>query len=62
MGLLPVGRLIALPTNISLIEKHALKKINNCWNTNISFYLDTSGGQSYNLFLYVVYFVSASFN
>jgi hypothetical protein len=27
-----------------------------CWDTNISFYLETSGGQSYNIYLDVVLF------
>jgi hypothetical protein len=32
------------------MEKYALK---NCWNTNIYFYLETSGGQTSNLYLNV---------
>ncbi len=32
------------------------KNVNNCSNTNISLYLQTSGGQSYNLYLNVVHF------
>jgi hypothetical protein len=34
--------------NTVLIEQHALKNINNCINTNIYSYLETSGGQSPN--------------
>jgi hypothetical protein len=44
------------------MEQHALKNVNNCWNTNISFYLETSSGQSYNLFLNVVHFFNTSVN
>ncbi len=32
------------------------KNVNSCWNTNISFYLETSGGQRSNLYLNVVHF------
>jgi hypothetical protein len=32
------------------------KNVNNFWNNNISFLLETSGGQSYNLYLNVVHF------
>jgi hypothetical protein len=32
------------------------KNVNNCMNTNIYSYLETSGGQSYNLYLNVVIF------
>jgi hypothetical protein len=35
------------------MEKHILKNVNNCLNTNIYSYLETSGGQSSNLFLNV---------
>ncbi len=38
------------------MENHALKNVNNCFNTNISSYLETSGGQSSNLYLNVVHF------
>jgi hypothetical protein len=40
------------------IEQHALKNINNCLNTNIYSYLDTSGGQSSNPHLNVVHFLN----
>ncbi len=29
-----------------LMEQHTLKNVNNCLNTNIYSYLETSGGQS----------------
>ncbi len=38
------------------MEQRTLKIINNCLNTNIYSYLETSGGQSYNLYLNVVHF------
>ena len=44
------------------MEQHALKNINNCLNTNIHSYLETSGGQSSNLYLYVANFFNASVN
>jgi hypothetical protein len=33
------------------MEKHALKNVSNCLNTNIYSYLETSDGQSSNLYL-----------
>jgi hypothetical protein len=41
-------------------EHHALKNANNCLNTNIYSYLETSGGQSSNLYLNVVHFFNTS--
>ncbi len=38
------------------MEQHALKNVNNCLNTNIYSYLETSGGQSSNPYLNVVHF------
>jgi hypothetical protein len=38
------------------MEQHALKNVNNSLNTNIYSYLETSGGQSSNLYLKVVHF------
>jgi hypothetical protein len=43
-------------------SKHALKNVNGCLNTKITFYLETSGGQSYNLHLNVVHFFNTSVN
>jgi hypothetical protein len=40
------------------MEQHALKNVNNCLNTNIHSYLDTSGGQSSNLYLNTVHFLT----
>jgi hypothetical protein len=39
-----------------------LKNVNNRWNTNISFYLETSDGQNSNLYLNVVQFFNTSIN
>ncbi len=44
------------------MEKHALKNGNNCLNTNIYSYFETSGGQSSNLYLKVVHFFKEIFN
>jgi len=38
------------------MERHILKNVSNGLNTNIYFYLETSGGQSYNLYLNVGHF------
>ncbi len=40
------------------MEQLALKNANNCWYTDIYSYLETSGRQSYNLYLNVVHFVT----
>jgi hypothetical protein len=44
------------------MEQRALKIVNNCLNTNIYSYLETSGGQSSNLYLNVVHFFDTSLN
>ncbi len=38
------------------------KNVNNCLNTNIYSYLETSGGQSSNLYLNVVHFFNTIVN
>jgi hypothetical protein len=38
--------------------QHALKNVNNCLNINIYSLLETSGGQSSKLYLYVVDFLT----
>ncbi len=38
------------------MEQHALKNINRCWKTKITFYLGSSGGLSSNVYLNVVHF------
>ncbi len=44
------------------IEQPALKNVNNCLNTNVYSYLETSGGQSYDLYVNVVHFSNTSLN
>ncbi len=44
------------------MEQHTLKIVNNCLNTNIYSYLETSGGHSLNLYLNVVHFFNTSLN
>ncbi len=43
-----------------LMEQCTLKNVNNRLNTNISAYLETSGGQSSDLYLNVAHFFNAS--
>jgi len=43
-------------------EQHTLKNGNNCLNTNIFSYLETSGGQNCDLYLNVVHFFNTSVN
>jgi hypothetical protein len=45
-----------LKDNIILVKQHTLKNVNSYWNTNISFYLETSGGQNSNLYINVFHF------
>ncbi len=52
-----VSYLIMILTEVMEMEQHALKKLNNCLNTNIY-----SGGQSSNLYLNVVHFFNTSVN
>jgi hypothetical protein len=44
------------------MEHHTLKNVKNYLNTNFYSYLETIGGQSYNLYLYVVHFFNTSVN
>jgi hypothetical protein len=44
------------------MEQRTLKNVNNCLNTNIYYYLETTGGQSFNLYLNVVHFFNTSVN
>jgi hypothetical protein len=46
----------------TLMEEHTLRSVNNSLNTNIYFYLETSGGPSSNLYLDVVHFFNTSLN
>jgi hypothetical protein len=44
------------------MEQHDFKNANNTLNTNIYFYLETSGVQSSNLYLNFVHFANTSFD
>jgi hypothetical protein len=44
------------------MEQHTLENVNNYLNTNIYSYLETSGGQSSNLYLNVVHIFDTSVN
>jgi hypothetical protein len=44
------------------MEQHTFKNIKKSWNTKISFFLDTSGGQNSNLYLNVVHFFNTNVN
>jgi len=44
------------------MEKPTLKIINYCWHIKMSFYLETSGGQSLNLYLNALYFLNTRSN
>jgi hypothetical protein len=44
------------------MEQRAFKNINNCLNTNIYSYSETSGGQNSDLYLNVIHFFDASIN
>jgi hypothetical protein len=48
--------------DLCVMEQHTSKNVNNCWNTNISFYLETSGGQNSNLYINVAHFFNISVN
>jgi hypothetical protein len=41
------------------MEQHAFKNENNCLDTNIYSYLETSGGQNSNLYLNFVHFFNS---
>ncbi len=45
-----------------VMEQRTLKNVNNYLNINIYSYLETSGGQSTNLYLNVVHFFNTSVN
>jgi hypothetical protein len=44
------------------MEQHALKNVNNCLNTSIYSYLETSDGQNSNLYLNAAPFFNTSAN
>ncbi len=44
------------------MKQRTLKNVNNYFNTNMHSYLETSGSQSFNLYLKVVHFFNTSVN
>ncbi len=44
------------------MQQRALKNVKNCLNANIYSYIETSGGQSYNIYLKAVHFYNTSVN
>jgi len=44
------------------MEDHTLKNVSKCLKTHISSYLETTSGQSSNLYLNVVHFFNTSVN
>ncbi len=44
------------------MKQHTLKNVKICLNTNIYYYLETSGGKNSNLYLNVVHFFNTSVN
>ncbi len=55
-----MGQQAFMTKNTGKMEQHTIKNVNNCLNTNIYSYLETSGGQSCNLYLNVVHFFNIS--
>ncbi len=51
-----------MKSDIDKMEQCTLKNVNNCLNTNIYSYLETSGGKSYNLYLNFVHFFDTRVN
>ncbi len=44
------------------MEQHTLKNVGNCLNINIYSYLETYGGQSFNLYLKFIHFFNTHVN
>jgi hypothetical protein len=53
-----MARQFLLQLNAISMEQRALKNVNNCLNTNIYSYLETSGGQGSNPYLNDVHFLN----
>jgi hypothetical protein len=49
-------------TTTNTMKEHTLKNVSNCLNTNIYSYLETSGGQSSDLYLKDVHFFNITIN
>jgi len=48
--------------NLWAMKQHFLRNVNNCLNTNIYSYVETSCGQSSNLYINVVHLFNTSVN
>ncbi len=59
---LDIANAVACTVNLITMEQHSLKSVNNCLNTNIYSYLETSGGQSSYLYLNVANFFNTTVN
>ncbi len=44
------------------MEQHTFKNVNNCLNTNIYYYLETSGGQRFDAYLNALHFFNTRVN
>jgi len=53
---------IHIGLSLHKIEKRAFRNVNTCLNTSISSYLETSGGESSNLYLNVAHFFNTIVN
>ncbi len=61
-GQLGIQLSVVLLNVIAPMEQSTLKNVNNYLNPNIFSYLETSGGQSSNLYLKAVHFFNTSVN
>ncbi len=61
-SLLKVGNSHCSTNNSNVMEQRVKKFVNNCLNINIYSYLETCGGQTYDLYLNVVHFLKTSLN
>jgi len=52
--------MIVFYNTLEPMEQCTSKNVNNCLNTNIYSYLETSGGKSYKMYLNVVHFFNTS--
>ncbi len=50
-----VGAMALSRMTLRRMEQYTFKNLSNCWNTIITFYLETPGGLSLNLYLNIVY-------
>ncbi len=44
------------------MEQHASKNVNSCWNTKITFYLETPGGHISSLYLNISHYFNTNAN